>query len=818
MGLYGEGIIMRKKIFFSLVFIFLAGIFGAIYYFIFKPQPIYDGQVRIPGISASVQAYFDEYGVPHIVAKNKHDLYFAQGYITARERMFQMDVARLAGRGELSSLFGEKTIDKDKYLKTIGIYRIAKKGYRAMGQRAKNILLAYTNGVNTYIKNNPALPLEYTILRSQPELWKPEDSVAVALLMSYSLTRSKKVDLVLDKIGLEKGRKLLELLSPVYPKSAPSVSGQSVRSSSRENTLFHLYGLLQNRKLNKNGNNKKSHGFLDVFQTPIQFFASNWMIFSGKLSASGKPIFAGSPDMKPTLPALFYINHLVCEKEKINVIGGSLPGAPGIGPLGYNGHIAWSAVNGRGDEVDYFIEKINPKNPNEYLTEKGYRKFKIIHEVLKIKKDGKIIEKPLRVLVSRHGPIVSSVTKGIKGTYAMQWSAQKVKVTDIEGLIEMNSARDFQSFRKSLKKVKTINLGLGYADKNGNIGWQFLASPPIRKKGDGTVPVPGWNGEYEWQGFISFEKLPYDFNPARGWAASFNNDPGTTNKHLTNFYLAKRAIRFEQIMQKEKKSQIDQEKILEMQLDTVSVTAQKWVPRIIEVIKTEKQFERYFNLFKNWDFRINRESVAATVFNYFYAVFMKNTFADNVGQDIYDELSQGYLHYIPDLFLLRFGNDNDHWVYDDKMTKQKKETRDDIILRSMLETDVYLKNRFGENISSWKWGKAHLMPFHHQLGSVLSFLNLSEYATNGSHDTINSGFWDYHNPFTMNMGGVIRMVVDFGHPEQATIISPPGQSGHYGSSHYGDLAQIWADGGQIPMRFMDYKKLGRILTLNPKKK
>ncbi len=771
---------------------------------VFAPIPDYRGNITIPGLNNNVTVYYDQYAIPHIKANSEEDLFFAQGYLTARERLFQMDVTRLAGRGELSSLFGDKTVDKDRYLKTIGIYRMAKRGYASMDERTQRILQAYSRGINAYIDSG-TLPLEYVILRSDPGYWVPEDSVAAALLMSYSLTRSKKVDLVLHRVGMERGRGLLEFLSPSYPDFAPTVSGKKRRSSSRDRTLFSLYS-------EKGGPDRSGH--LTLPFSGLEFHASNWMIFSGERTTSGKPLFAGSPDLKPTLPALFYLSHLICEEEGIDVMGGALPGTPGIGPLGFNGHMAWSAVNGRGDEMDYYLEKVNPDNRDEYLTEEGYRPFRKITETLRIKRDGEIVEEPLLVRLTRHGPIISEVTEKTPENCSMKWAAHVVPATDIQGLLEMNRARNFNEFRESLKKIRTINLGLGYADKEGNIGWQFTASPPRREKGDGTVPVPGWKGEHEWRGFIPWERIPHDLNPESGWAASFNNEPGTLSEHLTNYYLFERAVRFQEIMNEQGDRPVDRERILEMQLDTISVVARRWVPRIISVLKQEKTHREALTLLENWDLSITRESSAATLFNYFYGRLLANTLSDEAGESLWEELSQSYLYYIPDLALTLHGNDPDHPVFDDINTPEK-ETRDHIILRSMKETLTWLKKNYGEKPEAWKWKVGHKMSFEHPLGSALSFLNLDPIPTDGSHHTINSGFWDLSKPFEMNSGGVIRMIVDFGDIESSTIISPPGQSGHFGSDHYGDLVKTWAEGRQVPMRFRSYGSLEDILVLRP---
>ncbi len=784
--------------------ILLAAVLFTAYQLFFRASiPDYTGKLAVAGLLDEVTVKTDKYGVPHIIAKNEHDLFFAQGYIIARERMFQMDTTRLAGRGELSTLFGKTTLGKDRFLKTVGFHRLARAGYRAMSPEARKILDAYTAGVNAYITGTERLPREYVILGARPPEWTPEDCVATVLLMSYSLTRSKKVDLVLHEIAREAGPEILNLLMPSYPDFAPTLTGERRYRSSRDSggivrQLFSRTGPVE---------------IPEVLPFCSEIPASNWMAFSKEVTESGHAIFTGSPDLKPTLPALFYMIHL--KGGGYDVAGGSLPGVPGIGPLGYNGRIAWSAVNGRGDEMDYFLEKINPDNPGQYLTESGYRDYTVRSETLRIKTKDGIREESLEVKVTRHGPIISEVIPGAPENCAMKWAVFDNPFTDIEGLLKMNRAANFREFRAALSVVRNINLGLGYADAEGNVGWQFIASPPIRKKGEGSLLVPGWTGEYDWTGYVPYERLPYDFNPGPGYVASFNNEPGNVDYHLTNYYLFERAIRFREMMESRGSKKVSYNEARDMQLDTVSVVAERWVPLILDACGDET-YDRYVSLLREWDFAVQKESVAATLFNAFYYNLMKNTFIDDVGEKIWNnELRKSYLYYIPDLAITRIINEGEHALFDDTRTTGVSETRDDVIRRSMEETVEQLADRLGNDSGKWRWKRVHLMAFDHPLGSKLSFFNLKPIPTDGSHHTINSGFWDTGNPFMMDSGGVIRIAVDFSDPESATIISPPGQSGHYLSRHYDDLARMWADGKQIPLRFTTYEELPYTLKLTP---
>jgi penicillin amidase len=360
--------------------------------FLRLPLSAYEGTIELEGLAADVEVRFDDYGVPHIFAENDEDLFFAQGYVTARERMFQMDMTRLAGRGELSSLFGERTLNTDRFMKTVGFYRLAGTEYRQMSGECRDAVLAYTRGVNAYLDTVEHLPLEYALLRARPDPWVPEDTVVCGTLMAYSLTRSKKTDLVLYRIGEAAGEDILAYFIPSYPDFAPTVSGPDRRSGGcpcpvTDDRQDPVSAFLPSRGAPATLHRPESIGLppspgyacglpanvLRGFRTgtgplpsPPEIVASNWMIFAPSRTTTGAAILTGSPDLKPTLPALFYVIRL--KSGTTDVMGGSIPGTPGVSAVGFNGKIAWSMVNGRVDELDYFIEKVNPEDPDQYLT------------------------------------------------------------------------------------------------------------------------------------------------------------------------------------------------------------------------------------------------------------------------------------------------------------------------------------------------------------------------------------------------------------------------------------------------------------------
>jgi penicillin amidase len=774
----------------------------AVQVFFRLPHPSYSGAEKMKGLTAAMEVRTDDHGVPHIFAQNEADLFFAQGYITARERMFQMDMTRLAGRGELSSILGETLVDTDKFLKTVGFYRAAEAEYSILKPEYKSIVDTYAEGVNAYIDTVKYLPSEYTMLGCKPQAWKPQDTMVCGIMMAYSLNRSKDTELILNQVGAAAGKDLLEKIIPYLPANSPYISS----SDSYEpicHAGFSAPGYASPGSMGRSLS-------IDT-RFPLDVPASNWMIFSGKRTTSGKAVFTGSPDLAPTIPALFYLVHL--KGGDYDVMGGSIPGVPTINVLGMTPYFTWSTTNGRGDEMDFFIEKINPSNPDQYLTEDGYKNFKIIEETLKIKgKDG-IREEKLRIRISRHGPMISEVMPRAPANCAMMWVGLQPGIGILEGFVALDKARNFNEFRQALSVVRTPTLNIGYADIHGNIGYQYIASPPVRKAGDGTLPVPGDEGKYDWTGYVPFEKLPYDFNPEKGYVASFNNLPRPLDYHITNYWMTERAMRFEQMVKSRDRFTFDE--IRKMQLDNVSAVAQPWMPIIASACANENELKQALSLFNNWDCAITIKSPAATLFNAFYKNLIRNVLENKIGAKLYAELQAPYQVYIPDRLLTKIVNDAGNVLYDDVSTANVKETRDDMVRKSMKDAVAELSARLGSDPSKWEWGRVHEMTFKHPLGSKLPFYNLSPIPTNGDDFTVNAGAWDSKNPYAMDSGGVIRIVVDMSDLENSTIMSPPGQSGLYMSPYYSDLAQTWADGRQIPTHYLSGKELNQVLMLKP---
>jgi len=791
-----------KGVIITLIVLVVAAVIGFQIFFRLA-VPKYTGIIDIEGLTAPVEVRTDEYGIPHIFAETDEDLFFAQGYITARERMFQMDLTRLAGKGELSTIFGETTLESDRYFKTLGFYRAAQGEYKNLTPETRLAVDAYARGVNAYLATVKHLPREYIILGGKPVSWEPADSLVGAILMSFRLNSTRSIKPILHQIHENAGADVLNDLLPWIPAQAPVISGplNEKEMAITLETPQQTSGVLPEMTL-------------ENFYSPIplRIRASNWMVFSGDRTTTGNAVFTGSPDLEAVIPALFYLIHL--NSPSYDVIGGSIPGVPGVHALGFNGQVAWSITVGNGDNLDFIIEKLNPENEDQYLTEEGYEDFRIINDIIKIKEKGGYLEEDIKIKNSRHGPIVSEVVGGLPDNTAMMWPGLMGSDGTLNALLTVNRANNFEEFRSALSMAEGGSVHVGYADIEGNIGYQYITTLPLRKSGTNPVPVPGEADQYGWIGFVPFDEHPYAINPEKGYLASFNQMPEVVDEEFygTAYFMFERPYRFEAIMQSQQKFSVDE--IRQMQNDTGSHVAERFVPLIVEAASEDEDLASYVEMLVNWDKSISLDSVEATIFNAFIDRLIYNTLADDIGDEVVKEFYKGLAISIPLQWLIRYSDQPDHYLWNDSTTSTR-ENRDDLIVKSLRDAIELVTGAVGTNQSKWEWGQVHKMPIRHTLGEVLPFLNLGPYAYPGDDFTIHAGWWDHNNPFEMKSGACIRIVVDMADLSTMTLISPPGQSGHYLSPHYGDLAVHWATGNQVPAHYTSAKELDKLLLLNP---
>jgi len=546
--------------------------------------------------------------------------------------------------------------------------------------------------------------------------------------------------------------------------------------------------------------------------------ASNIWVLSGAKTAVGKPILVSDPHLALSNPAFWWEAHLVC--PTIEVSGFGIPGVPGI-PMGHNRNVAWGVTNVVVDDVDFFIEKINPHNQHQYLYKGKWEDMQIIEESIGIK--GKDPHKT-KFLLTHHGPILTDISKGpekkaISVKWAFNGGLQPAKASYL-----LAKAKDIEDLKEALETWELPSFNFVFADSKGNIGYWCCATVPIRSKGDGFLPVPGWTGEYEWKGYLPFAMRPHIINPKEEFFANANTKVAIENyQHfISNYYEpADRITRINQLLKAGDKLSV--EEMQKMQQDVFCVLASELTPKILQVLEAKSargDAQKAKQILSQWDYKMEADSVAASLFELTYRNMMENTFKDELG----DVLFRKYLDttvFPPRAIssLIRKGSSS--W-FDDIHTLNE-ETIDDIIFKSVGQTIQQLKTEFGDDETNWVWGNIHMLTFEHALGKkkpLNHLFNIGPFSVGGSHLTINKRQYSYNTPYHANAGASYRMIVDFSNMSNSQHVLPTGESGQLSSAHYKDQVGLYLRGKYHPawLERSDIENHAKgILLLKPKK-
>ncbi|MCA9980611.1 MAG: penicillin acylase family protein, partial [Anaerolineales bacterium] len=488
------------------------------------PHPTQQGTLQLPGLQDEVRVLRDRYGVAHIYAQNEHDLFMAQGYVHAQDRFWQMEFWRYTGQGRLSEIIGEAGVDSDRFIRTAGWNRVGEATvdyYRTEAPDFYEILELYSAGVNAYLaENGNNTSINQTILTAvngprEIEPWTPLNTVTWGVVMAHDLGGNYSTELRRARLLEAVGPELVEQLMPPYPYDRrPVIAPTDLLAPMPGGTTAVNPSAINWRNVN-----------LDlVGATPPNGFAlgtsdfagsNNWVI-GGAHTASGLPLLADDPHLGIQMPSIWY--QVGLHAPGFNVTGFSFAGVPGV-IVGYNDRIAWGVTNVGPDTQDLFIEKINPANPNQYEFQGEWRDMEIIEEVIKVS-GGEDIVLPVRF--THHGPILSDEVDAGDQVLAFQWTSHQPSPL-LQSVILLNRAQNFEEFVSALRYWDAAGQNIVYADVDGNIGYQATGVVPVRRNGDGTVPVPGWTGEYEWVGTIPYEEMPRLYNPPAGYIVTANN-------------------------------------------------------------------------------------------------------------------------------------------------------------------------------------------------------------------------------------------------------------------------------------------------------
>lgn len=776
-----------------LLIVFLVFVFFS-YRLVTESLPQTSGELSLSILDAPVHVYRDDFGVPHIFAENESDLFKASGFVTAQDRLWQMDYNRRIANGELAEILGKDLIETDRFLRLWGFSRIAKRNVDSLSEASRRVLQAYADGVNTYIAaHKDELPPEFALLDYTPGEWKIEDSLAYTRLIAWKLSMSWHVDLVLYRLVRKLGERKAREVFPDFPEGAPHIIPKAAPPFWTETRAFIDSGVALQERLG-------SHG--------ARLGSNAWVVSGGK-SECGKPLLANDPHLTLTTPSIWYELHL--SGGGFDVAGVSFPGVPGV-VIGHSRDMAWGMTNGMVDDADFYIEKVNPENKNQYLAGSTWRDFDLITEVIAVK------DAPadtLRIRKSRNGIVVSpfhDMTKTQSEVVALRWVGQQAS-DEMRTFLQMGRARNAAEFVEALRHFKVPVQNFVFASREGDIGYYLGGAIPIRQNATGILPHQGWRETGQWLGEVAFEKQPHLLNPPEGFIATANNKivDDRYPYYISNLWEPpSRVTRIRELLSAKQQMRLDDFK--EMQNDVTSVHARQTLPIVLAELEarlqtdSDEELQKLYDLIKGWDGVEDEHSVAAAIFHAFFTKLVENVFRDEMGEELFQSYTR--LANVPNRVLAALLRQSDSEWWDDVRTEQA-ESMQDIIVKSLLDGAALLKAIAGETVSDWAWGQIHTQVMAHPLGKrrpLDTLLNIGPLARGGSTMTINNAEYRYADPFHAVLGPSTRQLVDLCSPETAWSVLPTGQSGQRVSEHYSDQTDLWLNGQYHPM-VMDREKL-----------
>ncbi len=776
-------------------------VYGAYYAFTHRPLPKTKGTLHLQGLHEPVEVLIDSYGVPHIYAHNEDDLYFAQGYMHAQERLWQMEINRRVGSGRLSELFGPIAVETDRFCRRLGMHRSAVEEVQRLSTHNSRVLNAYASGVNSFIENNShRLPVEFTLLGFKPALWSPADTIQWSKMMGWNLGGNWETELIRARIVSKVGPERAAQLESGYDTQHPLIIPSGVAYSGVNLGLLEQYEQL-----------KELSGF------GMLGGSNNWVV-DGTMTATGAPILCNDPHLGQAAPSIWYECHLVA--GDIDVVGASFPGAPGI-VIGHNQHIAWGVTNAVSDVQDLYIEKVNPHNPHQYEFQGQWENATIVREEIRVKGQ----KEPLveEVIITRHGPILTSVAQHADATsqngtakelpLALRWVGLE-QCNILSSIQKINRAANWSEFREALRDWDVPAQNVVYADKEGNIGYIMAGAIPVRAKGQALVPSPGWTGEYEWTGLIPFDELPQSYNPEQHFIVTANNRVVDDNypHYITNEWLnGYRAQRITNLLtQKHKLTLTDMARI---QADQYSLPAVEIVPYILGIDATTLLEKNVQDTLRGWDFVLAPKSASAAIYTTFLRRLEFLVLSAMLGDD--ETLLQAYMGKGANILasangyasrskplLIRMLKTQDDTWFAKSMIANGPTSWKEALSRAFTATAEELHETLGDDLTHWQYGAIHTMTYNHTLGSVklfAPFFNRGPFPVGGDIDTVNMGASLPQDPKTVITVPSYRQIVTLADMNNSLSGHAPGQSGHPASKHYDDFISMWLSVDHHPM-------------------
>ena len=815
--------------------------------------PQTSGEVELEGLESRVTVQRDDRGIPTITASNAHDLFYAQGFTHAQDRFFEMDFRRHVTSGRVAEMFGESQVGTDKFLRTLGWRKVAEQEVANLDETTLAYYQAYADGVNAYLasRSGAELSLEYAVLGVQnpdyePEPWEPADSVAWLKAMAWDLRTNVEDEtdraLLAARLGASgssdaESQALIETVYPAYPFErnpviVPKISVVDPLKSDAEPAAF---------------SSGDSSGVTDALATVEwqeaenviaaasmmlggvgEGIGSNSWVVSGDLTETGMPLLSNDPHLGASLPSVWYQVQLKCTRVTdecpFDVGGFSFSGMPGV-VIGHNAKVAWGFTNLTTDVTDLYIEKVEG---DQYWRDGALTPMEIEQDVIKVAGGDDV---PITIRRTVHGPIISGLTDdftaisdapvvsagdavlSLEGApeipagdtaVSLRWTALDPGTT-ASALFAMNTASDFQDFRKAASLFDVPAQNLIYADVEGNIGYQAPGRLPIRGAGDGWLPQAGWDSAYDWKGFIPFEDLPVSYNPPQGYIVTANNAIVADDyEHFLSrdWDYGYRAARIAHLIERKAAAgPITAQDMRDVQMDN-----EMWIGKQLAVAMDKVSVERKgpraaVDLLRTWDAQNAPNSPAAAYANVLWSNLVHNVFTDReVPLPVGD---QGRLFTVVGTMLE--DADDPLWV------NERLDTTGMYSMLALSAEQAYdeLAELQGEDVTRWNWGSLHALPLTHDtlgtsgIAPVEMLFNRGPYPVGGGASVVNATGWLLGESYATTTVPSMRMVIDLADFDESTWNHLTGASGHAFHQHYTDQTDDWTKGLQKPWAFSD---------------
>lgn len=761
--------------------------------------------LNVPGLKESVEVIRDNYGINHIYANNEHDLFFAQGYCAAKDRLFQFEVWRRQATGTVAELLGAREVKRDIGARLFRFKGDLKQEFNHYHKNGEAIITAYTEGINAYIsetENNPdLLPIEFELLKTKPQKWTPDVVISRHQGLLRNITEEVSVGRMVAKMGADKVKEL-QNYGPGDPLLDLDPAIQSERLFDEVIELYEAFrGSIkfapEDLRVAANTNVEEyrnlaqldEEAMRDVLDKERQIIGSNNWIVSGQYSQSGYPLLANDPHRAVSVPSLRYMVHL--NAPGWNVVGGGEPTIPGIS-IGHNEHGAWGLTVFNVDCEDLYVYELNPANKNQYKYQGGWEDMRIEKDVIKVK-DSKDVNVEHRY--TRHGPVTFYDTKN-NIAYAMRAAWMEIGGSPYLASLRMDQATTWEEFRDACSYSHLPAENMIWADREGNIGWQVVGIAPIRKNWSGMVPVPG-DGRYEWSGYLPIKLLPNVHNPDKGfWATANENLVPEHYEHRDavgwSWSDSYRADRINEVLAQKRK--FNMEDMMQLQTDYLAIPARTLIPLLKGLSSSDKSTEAARNMLIKWDFIMDKNSVEATIYRAWEDRLEQNIkplFIPNAHKALVRSLP---LNNVIDWILTarpEFGSNS-------------VTARDNFLLKALTDAIADMSKKLGSDMRKWQYGSTtnHHVLIKHPLSNAVDTQTRKKLEVG----PLPRGGYGYTPGVTGNgdnqtHGATFRMVADTKDWDKTMFTNSPGQSGDPSSNFYSNLFPLWANDKHFPVFF-----------------